>query len=279
MDGEILSDRTPVFRAESKGLMYGAGCFETFLSYKGEFLHLEEHLERLAKGLYYLGVTTSPFSSVKELRNIVGKLLGMNRLGSSRASIRIQCSLSGGRGYSIGKEVALQSVVTTDPVPDPEEGYQLALSDVRSVPGSSRPSNLKLSNAIHYMKAWQQAARQGADDALILTRDALVSETALANIFWKKGNRVFTPSEDCDLLPGIQRQLVSTLITEMKGVELIFGRYRPEELLESDIVWVTNSVKEILPVTKLEKVRFPKEDPFYESLFQAFEEYKSSHLS
>lgn len=279
VDGDFLPDRTPVFMAETKGLMYGAGCFETFLSYNGKFLHLEDHLERLAQGLYYLGVSNGPFLNVKELRNVISKLLGLNRLSSSRAVIRIQCSLSGGRGYGVDSDISLHSIVSADPVSEGKEEYRLALSDVRAVPGSSRPSNLKLSNAIHYMKAWQQADRYGADDALILTRDALVSETALANIFWKSGDRIYTPSEDCDLLPGIQRRLVSSLIGKMEGVELVPGRYRPEELMQADLVWITNSMKEILPVTKLEKNRFPNVDPFYTSLFNLFEEYKRSFLS
>src|SRR5690625_6131999 len=36
--------------------------------------------------------------------------------------------------------------------------------------------------------------------------------TDLANLFWKSGDRIFTPSRACDILPGIVRNQVIGLI-------------------------------------------------------------------
>ncbi|MEX2368553.1 MAG: aminotransferase class IV [Balneolaceae bacterium] len=284
VNGEWMRDSDAVLPAETKGLLYGAGCFETFRSYGGRFLHLDDHIERFNRGLTYLGFSRSKHLAVHEVRPVIVELLERNGWSEADARIRIQGSLGRGSGYSLEPDPSLYRVMTADLLQPQPEGYSLSTVPTRVVPSQSRQSDLKLSNTLHYMKAWQEARRQGAVDALMLTVDGYIAETAIANIFWKSGNGVYTPSEQCDLLPGIVREIVCSLFStgsdSLKGAgRLETGFFKPEVLEQAEQVWVTNSVKEIQPVIAINGTPYPVTGPFYEALFTAFENYKIMNLN
>ena len=75
---------------------------------------------------------------------------------------------------------------------------------------------------------------------LFLNADGAVAETSSRNVFWAKGNRLFTPSRDCGLLPGVTREIVLLSAAEL-GYEASQGDFPPGELLRSDFVFLTSS--------------------------------------
>lgn len=268
--------------AEMKGVKYGAGCFETFRSYDGRFLHLEEHIERFNRGLDYLGVLPPKGLNENRVRFLLTELLKINGLSEANARIRMQGSIGRGGGYAVSPQTSFHLMVTADPLKPQPDQYRLSTVPVRSVPSQCRPADLKLSNTLHYMKAWQKAREQQAEDALMLTVDGYIAETAIANLFWKSGQVVYTPSEQCDLLPGILRKAVSTVLTSESGKladRLETGKFKPDALKQADLVWVTNSVKEIQPVIAVDDNKYPGKDSFYKALDSAFENYKQENLT
>ncbi|MEX2572962.1 MAG: aminotransferase class IV [Balneolaceae bacterium] len=274
VNGQFISDGTPVFAAESRGLMYGAGCFETFRSSRGRFLHLDLHLERLGKGMDYLGMSRGFLDHPADIRENLRELLDMNGLLNSEALIRIQVSLAGGRGYGRLQGEQVNMTITADPVGNGKGTCRLARVNVTVVPTSSRPAELKLSNTLHYMKGWREARYKGFDDALMLTVDGFVAETAIANVFWKKGGIIYTPSETCDILPGITRKIMLDLLSRRPDYPIEEGRFRPEELEQADLVWLTNSVQKIQPVTGIESRSYLQDESFFSSLIRDFDLYE-----
>lgn len=256
VDGEILESQRPVLPAESRGVIYGAGCFETFRIDGYRVRDLDRHLERLQRGLDWLGA-----SSCRPSRSLIGpvlaELLEKNGIGERSAVARIQASLGGGRGYSSPERLPVYLIVSVRPAAPRPASIRLASVGARVVPAACRPADLKLSNTLHYMQGWREANRAGGDDALMLTLGGDVAETSMANLFWMKGEVVRTPSVDCDILPGIVRSRVIGLLEEEKDVILRSGRFTPDSLLDADLVWVTNSVKGIVPVTGIDGHRFP----------------------
>lgn len=282
LDGAWVRDVDAVIPAETKGLLYGAGCFETFRSYCGRFLHLDLHMDRFNRGLDYLGIAAQNRLEKNQARSLVTELLMKNELLDSDAVIRIQGSLGSGRGYAAAPRPPVHLIMTSDALGPQTDEYRLVTVPTRVVPSQSRPADLKLSNTLHYMKAWQEAEDQGADDALMLTVDGVIAETAIANIFWKSGDTVYTPSKQCDLLPGVLRHVVCSILSGESGdgfTRLETGVFKPDILDQAELVWVTNSVKEIQPVTAVNGKRYPGNDPFYETLFTTFNNYKKEHLT
>jgi branched-subunit amino acid aminotransferase/4-amino-4-deoxychorismate lyase len=136
----------------------------------------------------------------------------------------------------------------------------------------------KSSTGLTYIRARMEARDQGGEDALMLTTDGYVSETTIANIFWIKNDIIYTPNLECDLLPGITRGILTSIIRDLDGVNLVKGQYRIEKVYESDAAWVCNSLREVRPVESIEDHPLDTEHPVFDQLREAVEEYKKRHL-
>jgi len=278
LNGAVVSNTEALLQADTKGLMYGAGCFETLRLRSGKFLHLNMHADRFFRGLDYLGVHTSEFPDKELLKKAILHLLEKNGLFHIDSIVRMQAALKGGRGYHIGQDDGINLFISAEPAGLLKKEYSLYGANTRVVPSECRPSGLKLSNALHYMQAWREAERNGDDDALMLTVNGRIAETAVANLFWKKGDTIITSSPDDDILPGLMREIVMKLLKRSKSFRVREVSEGPESLDDAELVWITNSVKEIQPVTRIGERIYPFESSFYAFIYEAFESYKKINL-
>ncbi len=321
----------------SRLTMYGEGFFDTLRAYNGGFLLPERHLERLHKGMQYLGLAIpETLSDTGRFLELLARFLGINQAMDDQIRIRIQVwaddntsgylpggSASGGRaavqktsGPESNKDTSspeglnprrtarymISGVRMERPVPSnaapahaksaATDKPNLAETSIdfasappvtlfagryRRIPAESLPADVKWSNGVNYILAAGEARHHGADDALMLTRDGYISETTIANLFWKSGDRVFTPSVDCDLLPGITRSLVMDVLDEMM-VEVQEGRFFPAELQKAEMVWACNSVRELYPVAGIDGRSCPVDDRFWNLLRETFQSRKRKML-
>ncbi len=277
VDGELIAADAPAVPVTARGLSYGDGCFETLRSYGGRFLHLDRHLQRLRRGLDYLEMNMPESLSFGNARKMTEQLLRANGMEKEDAVIRIQAWRTGGRGYRIPKDSRVHIAMTVSKLPTVTDAIVLASVSVRRIPSEALPSRYKLSNNINYIKAMSEAAGKKADDALMQTTAGYVSETTIANIFWLREGRLFTPSEECDLLPGITRSIVMDLADE-SGIPEEEGRYPLHSLQEADAAFACNSVRELVPVSRIDNVTFDTAHPQLKKLQEAYREYREGHL-
>jgi len=277
-DGEIIADDQPVVPAVSRGLMYGDGIFETFRTYSGQTFLLDEHLRRLSEGLELLGIRNEDISSFSSIRSIVAKLLNKNGLSTSDAILRLQVWRDGARGYKPDEDAETHFSMTASTCPDQFAHPSLATVSRRRIPTESLPSTAKFTNGINYILAAREASHKGADDALMQTIDGWVSETTIANVFWAHGSTIFTPSVNCDLIPGITRNVLVKLIKEHGSYDLEIGQFELDHLLGADVVWICNSVREVLPVQQVDSHSFVKKSELLTALQQVFSSYRKANL-
>lgn len=279
----IVNDRlmeadTPVLPVESRAVSYGDGCFETLRSYAGRFLSWSAHMDRLRGAMAYLGMPVTGFPDVDALREKTVHLLRKNDLVDKDAVVRLQVWREGGRGYKTDPAAAVSWAVQTGALPVSPAAIKLATVPTCRIPASAVDPRFKLSNGINYIRAAREAAAQGADDALMRTVDGWISETTIANIFWVSGNIVYTPSEACDLLPGITREILIRLIRDEGAFRLESGTYKMDKLAEAEAVWVCNSLREMVPVAAVGDRVFNPDHAVIVQLQQAFDEYKTRNL-
>jgi len=77
-----------------------------------------------------------------------------------------------------------------------------------------------------------------------------VTEGSSSNVFAVKGGVVRTPPLAAGILAGVTRGVVIAL-ARAEGVPLEEVPLRPRELEEADEVFITSTMREILPVTRL----------------------------
>ncbi len=278
LNRNIVEEEEATISVLSSGLYYGAGCFETIRSYSGKFLHFDDHVARLHSGLNYLGLSKHQLPKEGQLRNTVIDVLTANNLIKGDARVRVQISINEKGGYSKIVEPKFDTLITVKPHQTETKPKRICTVNTRVIPDVCRPAGCKLSNMLHYRNAFREAEEKGFDDGLMLTVDEIISETSIANIFWKKGDIVYTPDETCDFLPGIMRKIVLNILVNEEQLEVKEGRFRLDEIKSADEVFITNSVREICFVEFLDKTEFKVNSSFSESIQSSLENYKSNFL-
>ncbi len=264
--------------ADSSAVRYGTGCFETFRTDAGKFFKLGDHIDRLNRGIDYLSFGQIAPVIENDLKEQILKLLEKNDLPDSSAKVRVQFLLDEKSGYNVDENPAHSVLITVSELKPQREMVSLATVKTIVIPTSSRPTELKLSNMLHYRQAWREASQHGANDALMLTQDGFVAETSIANLFWIKENTVFTPDTACDILPGVMRNCVIGFISDQLGLNVQEGKYRLDELNKAETVWITNSVREIQFVRSIDGQEFDTDSEFCNKLLSDFERLKEEKL-
>lgn len=277
LDGSCLPEEEAVIPAVTSGLYYGAGCFETFLTENGSIFKFKDHIDRLNRGLKYLGALDKQTIDGELILHQIKTLLAKNNLCESRSRVRIQVSMAEKGGYSKRNDSSIIVIISTKLTTETSDPKKLILSETRVIPSSARPANLKLSNMLHYRQAFRVAVEKGADDAVMMNGKGFIAETSIANIFWMKDDRVFTPSNECDILPGIMRHSIIEIIRNKMPYEITEGKFRMDELMKANSVWLTNSVFEFVPVLEIENTSFRVNHDFFSDLKKKLEMYKQEN--
>ena len=242
-------------------------------------MELDLHMQRLQRSIQYLRMDPPPILSDPEaVKAKSRKLLRKNRLADCDAVVRLQVWREGGRGFAVDRDAGTGYGITVSPLPKITEPVTLATVGTRRIPSVSLDSRHKLSNSINYVLAAAEAAEQGADDALMLTVEGYLSETTIANIFWRKGETVFTPSVSCDLLPGITRKLVIELLEQELKVPVQQGAWKQEAIMECDAAWICNSVREVVEVGVIDDKKITGSGRFVKSLKHNFASMRDRRL-
>lgn len=228
LDGREIGN-PPALRA----LFYGEGVFETFRWKGSPPVFFPKHMERLRLGAEFLSV---PFPGEREIEARVRS--AVSRAGGGDLYVKA-CLLSEGDPLFYAPPRSSSVLVTARPHVESPETVSLCVS------GDARPAGAgvfshKTLNYLGNVLAKREALGRGFDDVLFLNADGAVAETSSRNVFWAKGNRLFTPSRDCGVLPGVTREVVLLSAAEF-GYEAVRGAFPPEELLRSDFVFLTSS--------------------------------------
>lgn len=275
LNGCLIPSEDAHISAQSRAVAYGDGCFTTLRSYQNRYLHFNEHIERLKNGLQYLGINLR--LDKNEILAQVKQLIQKNELSESSAVVRIQCFRKGGRGYSnISAEG--EYLISCDRITEITNSVHLSTVSVRAIPNQCLSRAFKLSNSINYIKAAQEAKVQHADDALMLTINDKVSETTISNIFWINDDTIFTPSTECDLLAGIMRNIIIEIVQNEESIKVEEGVFNLDDILNSEAVFCSNSVREIYTVHKINDSFFKIDHPIFLKLKSIFEDFKTHQI-
>lgn len=278
LNGSCIHENHAKIPAITSGLYYGAGCFETFIADQGRIFKFDEHIDRLNRGLKYLGVSDSEIADEKTILQQIKILLTENDLLGKRSRIRIQISLADKGGYSKSNDSSLIVIISSHLAEKKTQPKKLIVSGTSVIPSSARPSSLKLSNMLHYRQAFREACMNGADDAVMQTVDEFVAETSIANIFWMKNGQIFTPSITCDILPGIMRDSIIEIIKNKMKLNVIEGKFVISRLTQADYAWLTNSVMEFVPVSTIAENSFQPNSDFLSDLQRNLEAYMKENM-
>ncbi|XEC94956.1 aminodeoxychorismate lyase [Paenibacillus tarimensis] len=254
-NGSVLGADEAVISVYDHGFLYGIGLFETFRTYNGGKPYLlERHLQRLREGCSSVGIRYIPDRD--ELESWLRRLLEAN--GLEDAYVRLTVSAGIGELGLTTSDYERPNVFLLVKALPPEkgevdrEGKELKLLSTRR---NSPEGEIRL-KSLHYMNniiAKRELAASGAAagaEGLMMTREGWLAEGIVSNLFFARDGQIFTPDIGTGILPGITRKRVIEL-GEQLGYKIHTGYYTWEQLQQAEEIWLTNSVQEIVSVTKL----------------------------
>ena len=102
------------------------------------------------------------------------------------------------------------------------------------------------------MAAEAEARARGVDDAVFVDADGVVLEGTVTNVWWRRGETLYTPSLDLGILAGVTR---ATLLELAPGVRLRRrgGRVPARRSsLAADEAFTSSSVREVMPLVEID---------------------------
>lgn len=231
--------------AGDRGLLYGDGLFETILFVNGAAPLWSRHMRRLARGCAGLLL---PIPDLNVLAREAAKVVE----GMPRAVVRITVTRGcGTRGYALPENVKPTRIVAAfDPPFIPADWYA---HGIRVRFGRMRLSaQQRLAGIKHLNRLEQVLARAEWNDPEVVeallcdVQDRVVGATA-ANVFMARGGKLSTPPLDRCGVAGVAREEILAHHPEAQVREI--GR---EELMQADEIFLSSSVRGILPVRELD---------------------------
>ena len=223
----VVPPGEPVLRGDDEGVLRGRAVFETLRLYDGRPFELHAHLDRLKASAARLRLPQPPLDALEALAHDA-----LAAAGERDCVLRFLWTPETG--------LALVSALPDDLEQLRARGLRVQVCEW----STGALAGAKSTSYAENMAAQAAAQEAGFDDALFVAADGAVLEAPTANVWFREGDRLLTPSLDLPILAGVTRAVVCELASRVEE-----GRFELERLLAADEVFLTSSVREVMPVT------------------------------
>jgi len=251
LDGRLVPPEAALVPVLDRGFLYGDSVYEVARTYQGVPFALDRHLKRLQGSADRLAIS---LPSAAELEREVTRTL--EAAGNPESYVRIIVTRGEGKfGLAPHLSDERRVVIIVRPLELPpeeqyERGLKLAVVALRRNSPRTLDPAAKTGNYLNSVLALAQSQKLGADDAVMLDLVGRVTELSTSNIFFVKDRVVVTPALVLGLLEGVTRALVMEL-AKAEGFIVQEAFHGPEALADADEVFVTSTLREVMPVTSL----------------------------
>jgi len=258
MDGDFIPFDNAKIHVMSHVIHYGSAVFEGIKCYKTSngpaLFKLREHMERLHNSAnafkinipYSVNTLCNAATELIKLNSIENCYLrpvafyGFDTLGVHPKKCPIQASIA---TLDWGAYVSKEALI---------KGAKITISPWRKYKSSAFPESTKAAGPyLNSMLAVQDAKSRGYDEALLLNEDNSVAEGSGQNIFFIKDGTFYTNDKKSNILMGITRDTLFTLIEDMKLTYKIINISK-EDLFNADEIFYCGSASEVTPIRQID---------------------------
>jgi branched-chain amino acid aminotransferase len=283
LDGRLVPSEVAHVSVYDRGFQLGDGVFEALRARRGVAIELDGHLARLHNSLRSMAFEL-PFDD-EDIEAGIEELLAAEGLDDFGPLDALDAGPAGGaagaaagagsderpgdavirltvsRGFDPTRSVvpasdsratvAIQAWPHTPPSARAlEHGERLITSSVRRAPETPM-AGIKTVSRAELVYARIEADRAGADDAIFLTTDGLLTEATTSNVLLLKGDTCATPALGTALLAGTTR---AWLVEHGPSVGLTMAErdLRLEDAFDADEMAICASIGGVIPVVALD---------------------------
>ncbi|MCW5772619.1 MAG: branched-chain amino acid aminotransferase [Rhodospirillaceae bacterium] len=257
LNGELVPWREAKLHVLSHGLHYASAVFEGERAYNGTIFKLTEHTQRLHNSAEILDFKV-PYSVAEideacrqtlKANNLIDGYIrpiawrGSEMMGVSAQKNRINVAIAAWEWPSYFSPEARM------------EGIRLAWAKYRRPDPATAPSKSKAAGLYMICTISKHTAeRDGYADAMMLDWRGRLAETTGANVFLVQDGVIHTPDPDC-FLDGITRRTVID-IAKKRGFKVVERALMPEELKQTQEVFITGTAAEVTPIKEIGEHKF-----------------------
>lgn len=254
LNGKFIHARDAKVSVFDPGFLYGDGIFETLRTYQGKLWQIDEHLQRLYESAKMRGWKLS--WTPQELREAIEKTVRRNGFPQSRVRIMIT---AGGKYPTLFIWVAPLDRLAPS-------AFERGVSAI-TFPLERPFPQMKTTSMQPLLIARAEMFKKRAFEALLINRNGYITEGTWTNIFMVKKKVLITPR--IGVLLGTTRNIVLKIARPLFRIRKRDITRR--ELLHADECFLTNSIKGIVPVTKVdgEKIGTGRPGPVMRHLREA----------
>jgi branched-chain amino acid aminotransferase len=238
--------------------MYGTATFEGIRAYWSEErqtlfgLFLREHVERIRQSCRILLIDGVP--SVDELTGLIVETVRRNGFREDayiRPSFYKSTRAIGVRLHNLEHQMYILAIPFGNYI-DTEAGVRVMTSSWRRNADEALPARGKIVGGYVNM-AFQksEAELNGYDEAIVLTADGHVNEASAANLFVVRDGVCLTPPVSDDILEGVTRKAMMTLLRDA-GVPMEVRSIDRSELYVADEMFLCGTGVQVSPVVEID---------------------------
>ncbi|HUK66422.1 MAG TPA: aminotransferase class IV [Anaeromyxobacteraceae bacterium] len=265
LNGRLLPPEQALVSVFDRGFLYGDSVYEVVRTYRGRPFELDRHLARLERSAGRLALEL-PWSLARSKTEIERTLEAAGEFPSEpeaapwnegEKSIRVIATRGAGElGLDPALAVDPLAMVMVTPLKGPpaskyRTGAACRIVGIRHDAPEAVDTTAKTGAHLANVLAVSEARRWGADEALLLDRDGLVTEGASSNVFAVRQGRLETPPLAVGILEGVTRG-VAMALARGAGLDVREVPLRSADLALAEELFITSTAREILPVTNLD---------------------------
>lgn len=238
LDGTLTAEARVAIPLVDPFLAHGLGLFETFRTWEGVAPLLPRHLARLRASAQALGLDFSQAQlpdaeAVRALTDAHGRPDALLRL-----------TVTAGHPPDIRPTAWM--TCTPLPPPPPSAGYRV-VDRTWALDSLSELSRHKSTNYWARRRHFEAALTAGADEAILWGIEGRIWEGSRTSLFLVRDRTLITPPLDGPIVPGVMRGLVLERAAGA-GFAAEEADVWPELIRTADEVFLTNSVRGLIPV-------------------------------
>ncbi len=263
--GEITPIENATISIQSKVVQYGLGCYTGLRAHwDGENLYLfrlEDHFARLQNASKLLGMHF--LYDFEKFRTTILELIKKNGAEEDiylRITLYCASTKLTPRFNNPDDDLAIYLISLKDYF-DSNKALNIGITKYIRIDNDMMPIEAKTTGSyINSALAKSDALSQGYDECLFLNRQGHVCEASGANIFAIQKNKAITPPLTDNILNGITRDTIITILKDELNIPTEERTILPEELTEFEELFFTGTAAKITAIATVDKKSLLKSD-------------------
>jgi D-alanine transaminase len=253
LNGDYMPMEEAKISPMDRGFLFGDGIYEVVPSYDGKLVGFAPHMERMQDGLNAIEIDLKIVPGA--WRAIAQELADRNGDGNLGIYFHISRGADSKRNHAYPDNIAPTIYAFAFEIPPAPQAnlsaanpYKVSTTQDLRWKRCNIKSTALLGNVMHY----QHGHSRGHNETILYNQDGEITEAAACNVYVVKDGVVATPPLDYQILPGITRLLVLSILGKDGSIPIEERVVTLAELHDADEVWISSSSKEIAPVIEVD---------------------------